>query len=203
MLGFWRENMGSVQVVMLALLTLASIFLGYVALMNVVSCLPESLWPRERTLFAATVLVLAGPAFCLALLVSVEIALIAISIGGFGCGLVAYFLGQRFESPVFSSNLVRRRPTFFPMVTLVFLSFSMSFLGMSKGWMWDTLLIPFWLVLGYVSAELAIRREQIRSAKYKEGFDRGMAIFAINEYQGRGGASMFEARPAADRYPFP
>lgn len=195
--------MATVEVVMLALLTLASIYLGYIALINVVTCLPESLWPRPRSLFAVSVLILGGQALYLALSLSVESALMTISIEGFGCGLVAYFLGQRFESPVFTSSFVQRRPTFFPMVTLVFFSISVSFLGMSQGWLWAALLIPFWILLGYTSAELAIRREQTRSAKYKERFDRGMAIFAINEYQGRGGASMLETRPAADRYPFP
>lgn len=190
------------QVATLALLTMVSVALGYVALLNIASCIPESRWPKASTLFVVSLLGLTLPIVSLALFLSVEIALTAISTAGFACALIAYFLGQRFEAPVFASNLVQKKPTILPTVTLVFLSFSISFLGMSAGWLWSVLSIPIWLVLGYLSVELAIRREQRRSAKHGVGFSREMAIFALNQNQGRG-QIMFSSRHAADRYPFP
>ena len=186
----------------LLLLTSVAVVLGYVAFMNVASCFPESLWPRTNTLMLASLIGVSVPPSYLAISQQSDVALATASIEGFIFALIAYFLGQRYEGPVFASNLIRRKPSFFPTAALAYFSYSASFLGIAKGWLWGLLPILIWLILSYACVEMAVKREQRRLARYDGSPSRKRAICVLNQYQGRV-PSMVEPGSPYENYPFP
>ena len=194
--------MSTIQIMTLLLLTSVAVVLGYVALMNVASCFPESMWPRTNTLMLASLICVSAPLWYLAISQQSDVALATASIEGFICALIAYFLGQRYEGPVFASDLIRRKPSFFPTAALAYFSFSASFLCIAKGWLWGLLPILIWLILGYACVEMAVKREQRRLARYDGSPSRERAICVLNQYQGRV-PSMFESGSSYKKYPFP
>ena len=196
--------MSAIQIITLGLLSSGAVLLGFVALMNLASCLPESMWPRTSGLMSWAVVGIGGPPFCLVLLNANIAALCVASVEGFIGGLISYFLGQRYESPVMKSNMVRGKPAFLPMAATVYFSFSASFLAIAGGWLWTVLPVLIWVVSGVACVELALRREQRRLATYGHDSSREMAVLVLNEYQGRGmPMSIFESRSKSNRYPFP
>lgn len=145
-------------------------------------------------LFAAHVAVAVG----VSLLVSVPAAVVATSMILFASSLMAYFMLQRFAGPLFRPMIVIRNPIFYSAIALAaFLACTVAVV-MFCGWFWAVAPIGVWFVLGFVCAELAIRRLIARSKSAgRSGFDRRLAIFALNDGQGRRG--LF----GMDRYPFP
>lgn len=134
------------------------------------------------------------------LFVSVGAAVVVTSLAAFGWALVSYFLFQRFADELDRPFIVHRAPMFYPLAAFGgFISSSLAVILFS-GWRWVFLPTGLWLLLGFLCAEISIRRE-MRSGS---GCDRDLAIFMINEAQGRG-IHRFQDMFKRDRnrYPFP
>lgn len=196
--------MSAIQVIVVGLLSTGAVLFGFVALMNLASCLPQGLWPPTSVLMLLSAIAIGVPLFYLAVVEGSHLALSVASVEGFACVLIAYFLGQRFEAPFLRSNLMLRKPSFFPTSALVYFSFSASFLVLALGWLWGALPIVMWAVIGIVCVELALWRERRRLVRHGREGSRTKAIAMLNMYQGRGvSISIFESGPRGNEYPFP
>ncbi|MBW8002290.1 MAG: hypothetical protein FVQ80_09745 [Planctomycetes bacterium] len=137
-------------------------------------------------------------AVAMCLFASIATAVIITSFVGYGWALIAYFLFQRFADSLERPGLALEHPMFQPLGAFGgFLSstFAISFFA---GWWLMFLPFVLWLLLGFLCAEVAIRRLM----RGDDGYDRRLAIFALNMIQGRlSGLNYWFGK--IDRYPFP
>ncbi|MFH1613656.1 MAG: hypothetical protein ABIG61_01035 [Planctomycetota bacterium] len=130
--------------------------------------------------------------------ISITTALIVTSFVGYGWVLISYFILQRFAGRLDRPAMVYKHPMFYPLAA--FGGFLSSTLAISFFAGWWLAFLPFvlWLMLGFLCAEVAIRRYMREGDKC----DRDLAIFAVNDAQGRNNdfATMIFKK---NRYPFP
>jgi len=187
--------------------TIAAAWFSYAVLMNPVLQAVMAKWGggsvADRTAFAL-VGALAALHFAVAiavyLFVSIGAAVVVTSLAAFGWALMSYFLLQRFAGPIDRPLMVHRIPMFYPLAALGgFISSNLAII-LFPGWRWVFLPIVLWLLLGFLCSEISIRRH-MRSGS---GCDRNLAIFMINEAQGRGFRSFKDIfKKNTNRYPFP
>jgi len=144
-----------------------------------------------------SLLVHTGAATILAVSVSLRAAIIVISVAGLVWGLSSYFLQQRFADPWDRPGVVLITPLLLPLVSFAFFVSSVLALSFFTAWYWGVLPLVIWVILGFATAEIAIRRYMSRSRESGRDCDRRFAISAINFQQGRIDFL------GADRYPFP
>jgi hypothetical protein len=138
-------------------------------------------------------------AIALCLFTSINTAVIATSLMLFNWALISYFLLQRFENAFDRPIRIHKHPMFHPLVALG--SFLLSIFAIISLVHWSLAFFPvvIWLFVGSLCAEVAIRRYIRRLKQIGEKCDRDMAIFAVNNAQGRcDPTSIFK-----NRYPFP
>ncbi len=131
---------------------------------------------------------------------SITAAVVVTSFVAYGWAQISYFILQRFATPLERSGIVYEYPMFHPLAA--FGGFLSSTLAISFFAGWWLAFLPFvlWLLLGFLCAEVAIRRYMREGHKC----DRDLAIFAINDTQGRGRRAedlLFSKK--MNRYPFP
>ena len=98
-----------------------------------------------------------------------------------------------FERP----GIVRRLPRLYPAIVLLLFIASAVATAMHARVAWLILPIAGWCALGYLAAELAIRRYIAMSREAGRESDRKQAILALNANQGR------EVLLRRARFPFP
>ena len=136
-------------------------------------------------------------AVALSVLVSLRAAVVLTSLMLLVSCLSVYFMNQRFAGRLERTGIVISNPLLYPSLSLAAFLACTAALILFWGWVWGVIPALLWLALGFVCAELAIRRYMARSRESGSGCDRRLAVFAINSAQGRD--SLF--RP--QRYPFP
>jgi hypothetical protein len=136
-------------------------------------------------------------AVAVASVASVNAAVIITSVLTFAWAQSAYFLLQRFAGPMERPRLVSQSPAFYPLSTFVGFAANVIAFVLFVGWplVWVPLLV--WGICGFVCAEIAIRRYMCRVQESGSACDRALAIFAVNEVQGR------RTYRSTQRYPFP
>ena len=151
------------------------------------------------TLFGALATFYCAVAITLCIFASVGSAVITTSLVSFGLALMYFFLEQKFVDPYKRCIRVIKNPWFHPLVAFgcfVSSTFAIIFLA---DWRLAFIPIALWLLLGFLCAEIAIRRYMWSSKRDGFDCDRGMAIFAVNNAQGRRDfMAIFK-----NRYPFP
>jgi len=187
--------------------TIAAAWFSYVVLLNpiLIAVMGKwgggSVWERMAfALFGALAALHVAIAVAVCLFISAGAAVVVTSLAVFGGALISYFLLQRFADPLDRPSFVHRVPMFYPLAALGgFISSNFAVILFS-GWRWVFLPIVLWLLLGFLCAEISIRRN-MRSGS---GCDRNLAIFMINEAQGRGFRSFKDIfKKNTNRYPFP
>lgn len=133
-------------------------------------------------------------AVALSLLVTVRVAVAVTSVIALVWSLTAYFLLQRFADLFERPGMVKRYPVLYPTTTFAAFVACCVAMVMFAGWVWAVVPPLLWFLLGFGCAELAIRRQISRDRKAGMDCDRRLAVFAVNDAQGRRGI---------DRYPFP
>ena len=109
--------------------------------------------------------------------------------------LVGYYGLQKYSSVLERPGLVANAPRFLPMCAVLAILSSAIAIVVHVRWYFLPVLIVVWVCYGFSCAERAIRR-YMRSQKC----DRKLAIFAINDAQGRTDVShLFSMH----KYPFP
>jgi hypothetical protein len=138
-----------------------------------------------------------GAAVATWLLESPSAAITALSLAAFAESSLACFLLQRFASTLERPEFVLDKPSVLPV--LQFVAFVLCILSLLSfaGVLWAPLPILIWFGLGFLCCEMAIRRFMRRSRRNGESADRKLAIFAVNEAQGR------NRMLGTSRYPFP
>ena len=191
------------KLVWITLNVLVASWLSHTAFFNTIFVAVIRRWGNNiagRALFALLLFLLVvhgGLAWGLAVFAGLNVAIIATSLLTLVWSLICYFMMQRFAGPLDRTGMVDSNPAFYPALMFV------AFVGLSiavvlfAGWLWLVLPIGTWFVLGFLCAEAAIRRYMRKSRHGGSESDRDLAIFAINNAQGRG--SMFRMK----RYPFP
>ena len=192
----------TVKLAALVFLTLYAAGISYLALLNLV-------YPFVRRLVRAgygaglafpilVLLIHVGTAIGLAIGVSLQAAIIAFSLTGFSWSLALYF-PERFAHRSDRIGLARSMPLLLPLMSFAGFVFSVLSLQFFAAWYWTALPALIWFGFGSIFAEMAIRGRMIRLKK--SGSDgRKLAIFAINENQGR---SWTNRGWVQGRYPFP
>jgi hypothetical protein len=185
------------QTAALVVITLVSVLAGYVALMNVATCVRTQPTIRTWLLFITSSVVNVAVAFAVGaqgLAYVTTFALVSVSL--------AYYLGQRYESTAFLSGLTIKRPHLLPTTRLALFSFSTALFGMSGYPLLASIPLVSWVVSAVLSTELAIIRERLRIAAHRKGqsVTRSDAVFAVNVNQGRPVLG-FSANAA--KYPYP
>jgi hypothetical protein len=124
-------------------------------------------------------------ALAVCLYVSAAIGVVVTSVVAYSWGLMSYFLLQRFAQVEDMPPIVRSNPMFYPLA--VFICFLSSTLVISFFADWRLAFLPFvlWLIFGFFFAEMAIRSYMRMSKRMGRECDRDLAIFAINDAQGR------------------
>jgi hypothetical protein len=198
----------AIKIIWLIANTIAAVWFSFAALMNPILQAVMRKWGggsvADRTAFAligalATFHCVIAIAVCL--FVSIGAAVVVTSLTGFGWALMSYFLLQKFADPLDRPLRVHETPMFYPSGALGgFISSTLAIILLAD-WRWVFLPIMLWLLLGFLCAEIAIRR-YMRSGS---GCDRNLAIFMINEAQGRGLRSFQDILnlKGMNRYPFP
>ena len=125
------------------------------------------------------------------------LAVVATSVVLFVSSLIAYFMLQRFAAPLDRTGIVISNPLLYPVIALAAFLACTAAAIVFCGWFWGVAPIVGWFVLGFACAELAIRRYIAKSKQDGTDCDRRLAVFALNNAQGR--RSLF----GMDRYPFP
>jgi hypothetical protein len=120
---------------------------------------------------------------------------------GFGWAFTSYLLLQKFEDSHLERVFwVSKFPWLCPLAAFGgFVSSTLATVFLAD-WRYGLIPIVLWLLLGFVCAEVAIRRRVRRFKETGHEVDRGLAIFCINESQGRGYSAA--ASSALNRYPF-
>lgn len=131
-----------------------------------------------------------GIGFASVVLTSLATAIAIMSVIGLVSGLCAYFLRQRFAFPLDKIGMAKKAPWFLKATALFCFLSSVVWLALDFDWYFGLIPIILWGGLGYLTAEISIRR-------YSHGtnHDREGTIRAINFAQGRG--------IDFARYPFP
>lgn len=197
--------MTSAQIAWLFLLTLLASGLCNLALLNPILTFVAQMGSRSLLVRAPlTVLILsllfhAGVAIGLAVGISLDIAIVLISLAGFIWSLSSYFLLQRFVGIRSDTiSLVRGTPSFLPITSFVCFISSIIALWLIVSWYWAFALpVLIWFTLGFICAEIAIRHFINQARAAGRDCDRCLAIFSINSNQGR------ENILRGERYPFP
>jgi len=193
----------AIEIAWLSLLILLASWFGNLAVINRILRFlflfkrgPSVAEVCQLVTMALFLLVHVAGAIVLAVYVSLGVAIIAISGASLVWGLFSYFLLQRFAGPLQRPGIVMASPLFLPLSC--FASFASTALAFFLYTRWYLALVPFlvWFVLGYISAEMAIRGNMKLSKDAGGECDRRIALSIINHAQGR-----LLLRP--DRYPFP
>lgn len=193
------------KVVWLIVNTIASSWLNYTVLMNPIVRAAMRKWggsAADRTRFALLSTLTAlhfAIAIAVCLFVSVSAAVVVTSLAAFGCALMSYFLLQRFADMLSRPVVVIEHPMFYTYAALGgFISSNLAIIFV-LGWRWVFLPVALWLLLGFLCAEITIRRYM----REDDDSDRERAIFMTNEAQGRKVRfnNLFKKTPY--RYPFP
>ena len=138
-------------------------------------------------------------AIAVCLLISVSTAVVTTSLILFGWALVSYFLLQRFEDKFDRPIRIHNHPMFHPLMAFVSFVLSIFTIIFFANWRWVLSPVVIWLVIGFICAEVAIQRYIRRLKRIGEECDRGLAIFAVNNTQGRCDFMNL----MKNRYPFP
>lgn len=105
--------------------------------------------------------------------------------------IIAYFLLQRFSSPVKKTAKLSSSPNYM-IKRVLFSAISLAvIIFLFFDWYLTLFIILAWIIYGYGCTELAIRNEM----KFMK-IDRHLAISSLNDYQGRSWSS-------SHKYPFP
>jgi hypothetical protein len=199
-----------IKIIWIVANTIAAAWLSYTVLFNPILQAAMSKWGgsvSDRmafTLLGILVTFHCALSITLCLLASVGAAVVVTSLIGFGWALMSYFLLQRFAHPIERCLRVLKNPMFHPLVAFggfISSTFAIIFLA---DWRLAFIPIVLWLLLGFLCAEIAIRRYMRSSKRSGSDCDRDMAIFAINNTQGRGRSfnDLFFSKKM-NRYPFP
>lgn len=157
---------------------------------------PDNIALGDKLVFALLVILLlvhGGVATVMYICTSAAVTVLTTSLMAFSWAITAYFLLQRFSGPLEQPGMVANNPNIFPSVAFIAFVASTTACVMYGRWFLSCLPIITWLILGYMCAEIAIRRYMRRSDK----IDRDLAVFAVNEVQRRRGFM------TTKRYPFP
>ncbi|CAE6820461.1 hypothetical protein R70006_06173 [Paraburkholderia domus] len=185
------------QTVALVVITLVSILAGYIALMNLATCVRNQTTISTRLLFVTSAML--------------NVA-VAVGVGASGIAYVttfalvtvslAYYLGQRYESKAFQSGLTHKRPHVLLTTRVALFSFSTVLFGMSGNPLLTSIPLMTWIVSAILSTELAISRERLRITAHRKGepVTRSDAICAVNANQGR---PVLGFTANAAKYPYP
>jgi hypothetical protein len=124
-------------------------------------------------------------ALAVCLYVSAAIGVVVTSVVAYSWGLISYFLLQRFAQVMDRPHTFRSNPMLYPLATFIY--FLSSTLAISFFADWRLAFLPFvlWLIFGFLFAEIAIRSYMRMSKRMGRECDRDLAIFAINDAQGR------------------
>lgn len=197
-----------IKIVWLITNTIAVAWLNYIFLFNPIFGVVlrvehkwKSLtWEKMMfTLFGALTTFYCAVAIAMCLFASVCAAVIITSLVSFGWALTYYFLEQKFADPYKRCVRVIEHPKFHPLVAFgCFISSTFAIIFLAD---WRLVFIPIalWLLLGFLCTEIAIRRYMRSSKQHGFDCDRDMAIFAVNDTQGRRDFMNL----MKNRYPFP
>ena len=194
--------MTAIEITWLSLLTLLASWFGALTVINpiygfLLRIRPSAAEVGPLATIVVFLLVHVAGAIVLAAYISPGGAIIGISVAALVWGLFCYFFLQRFAQPEDLLGLSLTSPLVLPVASLVsFVSTAIAFLLYSQ---WYFAFVPFlvWLVLGFTTAELAIRRCIKRSRNAGAEWDRRFAMSIVNDAQGR------RAHYGLVRYPFP
>ena len=188
------------KVLWLVIITLITMWNSVVASEPIVRFLSRSADPPlvkpVRAIRSWLVPIVVVAAVVLAVFSGIEVAILAVSLLSLTLGVFDYCCAYRFAS--------RGQKLFDTGVRLIaltkWLSFFSSVLCLVLLFRWFLFPVPIvlWFVVGFLSAEMAIR-QHIRKSKLRgNDCDRQRAIFAINDNQGRSNIGL-----TPNRYPFP
>jgi hypothetical protein len=182
--------------------TITAVWFSYIALMNPI--LQVAMRKIGGSVADRTIIILLSVliifhcviAIAVYQIISFDIAVVVTSLAVFGWILVSYFLLQRFADALERTMMVHNNPMFLPLAA--FAGFIVSTLAIIflADWRWAFLPIVLYLLLGFLCTEIAIRRCMRR------GCNRELAIFMINEAQGRC-HNFIDFLYKSVRYPFP
>lgn len=199
-----------IKIVWIVANTIAAAWLSYTVLFNPILLAAMSKWGgsvADKTCLTLLVVLFALHGFIAAIVclsTSIAAAVVVTSLIGFGWALMSYFLLQKFAHRFEQCLRVLKNPIFHPLVAFggfISSTFAIIFLA---DWRLAFIPIVLWLLLGFLCAEIAIRRNMRNSKRSGSGCDRNLAIFMINETQGRGRSfnNLFSSK-WMNRYPFP
>jgi hypothetical protein len=198
--------MNEIKIAWMIASTIVAAWLNFTVLINPILCAAMDKWGNANTDRMSLILLIVLEIFHLSiaiavcLFVSVSAAVVVTSLIGFGWALVSYFLLQRFVNRFERCLRVLKNQIFHPLVAFggfISSTFAIIFLA---DWRWAFSPVVLWLVLGFFCAEIAIRNYMRKSKQIGEECDRNMAIFVVNNAQGRRNSMFFEMK---NRYPFP
>lgn len=198
--------MNEIKIAWMIANTIAAAWLNFTVLINPIFSAVMHKWGNANTDRMSFILLIALEIFHLSiaiavcLFVSVSAAVVVTSLIVFGWALVSYFLLQRFAHRFERCLRVLKNPIFHPLAafgSFISSTFAIIFLA---DWRWAFSPVVIWLVLGFFCAEIAIRSYMRKLKQTGEECDRDMAIFAVNNAQGRRNSMFFEMK---NRYPFP
>lgn len=194
-----------IKIVWIVVNTIAAALFSYTALSNLIYDLSAikrwSISVRAITFPVHMVALYGTLAVAVCLFASVVASVIVTSFVEYGGALISYFLFQRFADTEDQPHTVHRHPMFHPLGAFGgFLSSTLAILFFAD---WRLAFLPFvlWLLLGFLCAEVAIRRYMRDSKRRGDKCDRNFAISAVNDAQGRG--HNLKTFMMQDRYPFP
>ena len=184
------------EIVWLSLSTLLASCLGYLSAANLrVGAIHRYLGYEGIAIVVLVVHV--GTAIGLGAWVSITRAIVGVSLITLVWALLAYFSLQRFANPLDRPGVVLFRPLLLPLITLVAFVSSLLALALYTPWYFGAIPFLAWFILGFLTAEAAVRRYMRECRQRGTECDRRLAIFAVNDAQGRGHPS------DSSRYPFP
>lgn len=154
---------------------------------------------QAGVIYITSLLLHALLALVLVICMSLDTAVLVMSGSALAWGLVLYFREQRFANPLNRPMMIHEWPWLLPLLSFgAFLS-SITAILLYSHWYWAFIPVVMCVAMGYLMAEMAIRREMKEAARHSESAssDRRFAIFVVNNYQGRGSLL------TGNRYPFP
>ena len=183
----------------------ATVWFAYLLLVNpILMCLPtngrmESDAPNF-VLLMIIALVGAAVAVALCFVLPLPIVVVASALSAFATASGAHHSLQRFAGVTDRTIMATMYPSYLPMSAFILFVAAHVACVACVGWLSFPLPFAIWLVLGFICAELAIRRHMRRLSKFKglKGDEnRRFAIFIVNSEQGRPQSASLR------RYPFP
>ena len=190
----------ALQIVWLVVITLVAVFCMTIAAPHLVRLLNKSENDPvvKQTILLRRILTPTLPilGILLTLLASLTTAILTLSIIAFTLGLFAYYFGRRFAS---RGERIPDRGAFLLRMALALATVSTALWFVAfVHWTLFIAAIPLWLLIGYLTTELAIRKQMNKSKEFGIETDREKAIMDMNHNQGR--RTQYSS---SSRYPFP